>query len=127
MGHTYLTGSNGFSGWGWLSFAAGMVALALTTRLIVAWGRWLDRRMLAWLTVAAGVAELLGNALFIGMAPKTEIFIGVGQVATRGVGLTIATVAGVVLIASGLLMLASRNQRTPAVGEQGTGPTLVAR
>ena len=83
-----------FSGWGWLSFAAGLVALALVVRLVIAkgisLGVHLDSRMLASTTVAAGLAELLGNMLFIAAAPKTEIFIGAGQGATRGVGLDIA-------------------------------------
>ena len=115
----------GFSGWGWLSFVATLVALALTTRLIVARGKLLDKRMLAWATLAAGVAELLGNALFNVMAPKTEVFIGAERLATRGVGLTIATMAGVVLIVSGLLMLISRSRQAPASIEQGAADMLV--
>jgi hypothetical protein len=97
----------------------------LTTRLILARRTWLDKRMLAWLTVAAGVAELIGNALFIVTTPKTEILIGAERIATRGVGLTIAMVAGVVLIASGLLMLISRNRQAPASVERGTADMLV--
>jgi hypothetical protein len=115
----------GFSGWGWLSFAAGMVALALTTRLMVARGTWLDKRMLAWATVAAGVAELVGNTLFIITAPKTEILIGAERFVTRGVGLTTATVAGVVLVASGLLMLVSANRHEPASDERSAAHMLV--
>ena len=107
-----------FSGWGWLSFAAGLVALALVVRLVIAkgisLGVHLDSRMLASTTVAAGLAELLGNMLFIAAAPKTEIFIGAGQGATRGVGLDIAMVAGIVLTASGLLMFASNKRHSPA-------------
>jgi hypothetical protein len=49
------------------------------------------------------------------------------QVAGGGVGLDTATVTGVALVVSGLLMLASRNPPVPAFGEQGTGPTLAAR
>jgi len=136
--------SYGFSGWGWLSFTAGLVVLALMVRLIVARGTppstKVANRTLAWVTVAAGVAELVGNLLFIVTAPrtliaigegqiatrgvgltiamqKTLIAIGEGQIATRGVGLTIAMVAGVVLIASGLLMLVSSYQRSPVGGE----------
>ena len=114
----------GFSGWGWLSFAAGMVALALTTRLMVARGTWLDKRMLAWATVAAGVAELVGNTLFIITAPKTEILIGAERFVTRGVGLTAATVAGVVLVISGLVLLVSRNRQAPASAERGDAHIL---
>jgi hypothetical protein len=65
--------------------------------------------------------------LFIVAAPKTEIFIGAGQVASRGVGLDIGMVAGAALVASGLLMFASRDPRVPAFGERGAAPTLVAR
>jgi hypothetical protein len=116
----------GFSGWGWLSFAAGMVALALTTRLMVARGTWLDKRMLAWATVAAGVAELVGNTLFIITAPKTEILIGAerSRFVSRGVGITIAMVAGVLLVASGLLMLISRNRQAPASVERGAAHSM---
>jgi len=121
---TYLTVSTGFSGWGWLSFVAALVALALTTRLMVARGTRLDKRMLGWATVAAGVAELLGSALFIITAPKTEILLDAGRVASRGVGLTIAIVAGVVLVASGLLMLVSRKRQTSAPVEQDADPMM---
>jgi len=114
----YVVASTGFSGWGWLSFAAGLVALALVVRLVIAKGTsldaHLDSRMLAGITVAAGLAELLGNMLYIAAAPKTEVLIGTGQGASRGVGLNIAMVAGVVLIASGLLTFASQRRRSPA-------------
>ncbi len=110
--------NDGFSGWGWLSFAAGLVALALVARLVIAkgisLGVHLDSRMLAGFTVAAGLAEFLGNMLFIAAAPKTEVFIGASQVVSRGVGLDIAMVAGIVLIASGLLMFASNKRHSPA-------------
>jgi hypothetical protein len=111
---TYLTVSTGFAGWGWLSFLAALVALALTTRLILARRTWLDKRIVAWVTMTAGAAELLGNWLFIITAPKTWLGGGAGQVATRGVGLTVATVAGVVLIISGVLMGAPHRRRSPA-------------
>ncbi len=110
--------NDGFSGWGWLSFAAALVATALVVRLVTAKGTLLgadlDSRMLACITVAAGLTELLGNVLFIATAPKTEIFISAGQVAGRRVGLDIAMVAGVVLIASGLLMFAPNKRHSPA-------------
>jgi hypothetical protein len=110
--------NDGFSGWGWLSFAAALVATALVVRLVTAkgtlLGAHLDSRMLACITVAAGLTELLGNVLFIATAPKTEIFISAGQVAGRRVGLDIAMVAGVVLIASGLLMFAPNKRHSPA-------------
>jgi hypothetical protein len=119
---TYLTVSTGFSDWGWVSFVAALMALALT--VMVARGTWLDKRMLAWLTVAAGVAELLGNVLFMVMAPNTEILIGAERLASSGIGLTIAIVAGVVLIASGLVMIVSRNRRVPARAERGAAHML---
>jgi hypothetical protein len=114
--------NDGFSGWGWLSFAAGLVALALVVRLVIAkgtpLGTRLDSRKLAWTTVTAGVAELVGNMLFIATAPKTEVFIGAGQVATRGLGLDIAMVAGVVLVVSVLLMLASQAAVPDRIGTE---------
>ena len=113
----------GFSGWGWLSFAAGLVALALTVR--IASRKRLDKRLLAWATFVAGLAELLGNALFTVMATKTEIFISVALVATRGIGLTIAMVAGGMLIVSGLLMLTSRNRHAPASEERRAAHIMV--
>jgi hypothetical protein len=114
-GNSYVLVSSGFTGWGWLSLVAGLLALALTTRLVLARGTWLDKRMLALVTVVAGGVELLGNALFIAAARKTLIAIGEGQFASRGAGLNIATVAGSVLVASGLLLLSSqKRQRSPA-------------
>jgi hypothetical protein len=125
--------NDGFSGWGWLSFAAGLVALALVARLVIAkgisLGVHLDSRMLAGFTVAAGLAEFLGNMLFIAAAPKTEVFIGASQVVSRGVGLDIAMVAGIVLIASGLLMFASNKRHSPAElaeGDARPGTVLLA-
>jgi len=115
----------GFSGWGRLSFVAALVAVVLTTRLMVARGTWHDKRMLTWITVAVGVAELIGNVLFIVMAPKTEIFLGGGRVASRGVGLSIAMVTGVVLIVGGVLMLVSRNRQAPASAERRAVTELV--
>ncbi len=56
---------------------------------------------------------------------RTEILIGAGQVATRSVGLTIATVAGVVLIVSGPLMLIARNRQAPASVERSATDILV--
>jgi len=48
---------DGFSGWGWLSFAAGLVVLALTVRLVIekgtSLGARLDNRMLAWIAMVA--------------------------------------------------------------------------
>lgn len=115
--NSYLLVSHGFSGWGWLSVAAGLVALALTVRLTVTKGAVpgtkARSRTLGWATMVAGAAEFAGNALFINTAPKTEIFIGAGQGATRGVGLTIATVAGAVIVVSGLFMVASHRRRSP--------------
>ncbi len=130
MGHrTYLTVSNGFAGWGWLSFAAWLVALVLAVTLTFATrtprGKRLDNRIVAWVTMTAGAAELLGNWLSIGTAPKTWLGGGAGEVASKGVGLTIATVAGAVLIASGLLMLFSGSRQPLASVERGAADMLV--
>src|SRR5271166_2881550 len=112
VNRTVVTG--GFSGWGWLSFAVGLLVLGLMVRLVVARGTSPstkpNNRTQAWVTVAAGAAEVLGNVLFILATPKTEIFVGAGQVASVGVGLVIAMVAGSVLIVGGLLMLVSRRR-----------------
>jgi len=87
-------------------------------------GKHLANRTQGLVTVAAGAAELVGNVLFIVMAPKTEIFIGAGQIATRGAGVTIAMVAGVVLIISGVLMLVSRNRRVAVLSAPSALSTL---
>ncbi|MGA2530157.1 MAG: hypothetical protein ABSG36_13470 [Acidimicrobiales bacterium] len=104
----------GFSGWAWLSFAAGLALLTLTVRFIAARGMpptgQFDNRGAPWVIAAAGLAEILGNVLFVVAAPKTEVFISVGEFATRGVGLTIAMVAGGMLIVSGLVLAVSIRQ-----------------
>jgi len=119
----------GFSGWGWLSLASGLAALVLVVRLVVgrstSTGRNLSSQTVGCVALTAGAADLVGNALFIAAAPKTLIAIGAGQGATRGVGLTVAIVAGVTLIASGLLMLISRNRRAPASAERDAAHSMV--
>ena len=128
---TFSAQSDGFSGWGWLSFAGGLLALPLVAKLVVArrtsLGKHLDSRALAGVTVAAGITELLGNLLFVVAAPKTVIAFGGGQYARRGLGLDIAMVAGVVLIASGLIMVVSRSRRAPASSERDAAPMPVGQ
>jgi hypothetical protein len=109
--HRWLRVSPAFSGWGWLSFAAWLVALTMTLRFVVIAGPYGNRphnRGAAWVIVTAGGTELLGNVMFIVSAPKTEVFASAGQFASYGAGLIIAIVAGVILVASGLLMLTPR-------------------
>jgi hypothetical protein len=119
----------GFSGWGKLSLAAALVAVVLTAGALVARGKSpvprLGNRTLAWVTVATGLTELFGNLLCIIVAPKTKVFLGGSRFANVGVGLTVAIVAGVVLVASGVLMLVSRNRQAPASDGQGAAPELV--
>lgn len=108
--------SYGFSGWGWLSLAAGFAAVYLVTRLVGGGAsphKQLNASTLGWVAFAAGAADLIGNWLFIAAAPQTLNYVGVGQTATRGAGLTIATVAGVALIFSGLLIAVSDGQQSP--------------
>ena len=111
----WLRVSPAFSGWGWLSFAAWLVALTMTLRLVVigwSYGNRPHNRGAACVIVIAGAAELLGNVMFIVSAPKTEVFVSAGQFASYGAGLIIAIVAGVMLVASGLLMLGSKARAT---------------
>jgi len=125
-GHTHLLVSTGFSGWGWLSVAACLVTLVVAARIFVVQmapglplGKRLDSRIAAWASVASGVVELLGNVLFISAAPKTRLSVSFGEVSEgRGVGLTMAMVAGGVIIASGLLLLIRPKNRT-APGSSG--------
>ena len=128
----WVTVSPAFSGWGWLSFAAWLVALTMTRRLVViGWphGNRSHNRGAAWVIVIAGAAELLGNVMFIVSAPKTEVFGSAGQFASYGAGLILAIVAGVMLVASGLLMLGSKD-RAPVsavpVTAARAGPVLLA-
>jgi len=118
----------GFSGWGRLSFAAALVAVVLTAGGFGARGKSpvprLGNRTLAWVTVATGLTELVGNLLNIIEAPKTKVFIGASQFANMGVGLTMAMVAGVVLVVSGLVLLVSRNRQALASAERGDAHIL---
>jgi protein-S-isoprenylcysteine O-methyltransferase Ste14 len=79
----------------------------------------------AFVVAGSAHSQASVNALFIVTAPKTEILIGAERIATRGVGLTIAMVAGIVLIASGLLMLISGSRQAPASVERGAADMLV--
>ena len=128
----WVTVSPAFSGWGWLSFAAWLVALTMTLRLVVVgwpYGNRSHNRGAAWVIVTAGAAELLGNVMFIVSAPKTEVFVSAGQFASYGAGLIVAIVAGVMLVASGLLMLGSKD-RAPVsavpVTAARAGPVILA-
>jgi hypothetical protein len=134
-GLTYLSVSTGVSGWGWLSAAACLVTLIVAARLFVVpqvarglpVGKRLDSRIAAWVSVTAGVAELLGNVLFIAAVPRTWLAASFGQVAKgRGVGLTMAMVAGGVIIASGLLLLARPKNRTAPVSSGQDAPSALA-
>jgi hypothetical protein len=132
-GFTYLSVSTGFSGWGWLSVAACLATLVVTARIFVLpqmgrvlpVGKRLDSRMTACVSVAAGVTELLGNVLFIAAAPKTNLISGgLGLIVKgRGVGLTMAMVAGAVIIVSGLLLLISPKYRTAPVSSGQDAPS----
>ncbi len=120
---THLVVSTGFSSWGWLSFAAGLVALVVTTRLLVVphlameipFEKRLNIRVMAWATLAAGGAELLGNLLFINAAPRTRLGFGGSEIASHGVGLVIAIVCGLTFIICGLLMLLQRDRGAPSL------------
>jgi hypothetical protein len=135
FGRTYLLVSTGFSGWGWLSVAACLVTLIVTVRLFVVpqaakrlrLGQRLDSRMAAWAAVAAGVAELLGNALFSAAARKTNVIaVGIGLVVKgRGLGLTMAMVAGAAIVASGLLLLIRPKNRTAPVSSGQDAPSAL--
>lgn len=128
--------STGFSSWGWLSFAAWLLTLTVTLRLFVvplATGRspvrLLDARVVAWATMAAGIGELVGNVLFIVVAPKTEVFVSAGQFASVGVGVIIAMVGGVMVLAGGLLLLGQhdRSVARSARAAEVEGPPAAAR
>ena len=87
----------------------------------------LDSSGVASLTAAAGVSVLLSTVLFIFVTVKGGVqfysfasnFVGIGA------GLIVAMVAGVMLIASGLLMVASRVQREAVDSTQGVHEALV--
>jgi hypothetical protein len=101
-----------------LSFVAWLLALVMAVRLFFfsqittgasLIGR-LDGRVAAWAALGAGVAELLGNVLFITSAFKTRFSIGAEVVAIHGEGLVIAMACGLGIIVSSLLLL-TRNNR----------------
>jgi hypothetical protein len=124
--------SNGFSGWGWMSFAAWLVMLVLVAwRLALPQGagatfaKGVVNQLAAWAIVAAGVAELIGNALF--MATKYQTSVVFGYPPSVGVGFVIAVIAGWVVIASGLLVVVSSAWRSPAPSAPSAHSTLVDR
>jgi hypothetical protein len=127
--------STGFHGWGWLSLAATLVAFVAVVKLLVFApvtngtlpGRWRDNRSVAWVIVMAGTAELVGNVLFIVAAPKTEVFVSAGQFASYGIGVIIAMVGGVMVLAGGLLMLGQTDHGvTPSARAAEVGVPLSA-
>ena len=132
---TFSVSLNGLTSWGWLSFGAALLALGLTMRCFapphLARGTLLakapDTSVAAPLTVTAGVTVLLSGVLFVFVATKGggSFFTFASNFAGLGAGLIIAMVAGVMLIASGLLMLGSRVQREPADSAQAAPDALV--
>lgn len=115
--HSHVSEPMNFHRWGWLSVAAWLLAIMVALRLFfprltsrLPMTRHLEGRTTAWVTLAAGAFELLGNALFIHAAPKTRFGVSAGVVASHGVGLDIAMGCGLAFLLSGLLLLAQRNR-----------------
>ena len=80
----------------------------------------------ARVSVAAGVVELIAAGLFIIAIPKSfSRGLGGTRLSYISAGLPIAMVAGVMLIASGLLMLGSRVRPEPADSVQAAPDALV--
>jgi hypothetical protein len=128
----FLLVSKGFSGWGWMSFAAWLVMLvvgvwrfAVAQKAGATFAKGVVNQLTAWATVAAGVAELIGNALF--MATKYQDSVVFGYPPSVGVGFVIAVIAGWVVIASGLLVIVSSAWRSPAASALSAQSTLVGR
>jgi len=99
---------DGFHSWGWLSFVAWLVILFLDLRLIVgdrlvgpSVSGILTTPMTARSIVVAGVAELIGNFLFIAVAPSGS---GAGYSAGIGAGVIIAIICGLAVTYAGLLL-----------------------
>jgi len=97
---------DGFNSWGWLSFIAWLAALALVVRLFAGatfrWAPRLDERMIGGFLAGAGIAEVIGNILFIVVAPTG---VQAGAAASLGFGVVIALIAGLAIVYSGLLLL----------------------
>lgn len=100
---------DGFHSWGWLSFISWLVIAALTVGLVArqrvvgtSLATLVDDRRTLWLLVAAGGAEILGDLLFIAVAPSGS---GTGYSAGIGAGVVIAIICGLVIVYAGLLMI----------------------
>ena len=108
-----------------MSFAAALLALVLTARLAASCaslGKHLGNPKAAPVTVVAGVAELVGNMLFIILTAETKVFVKAGKFANKDVGLTIAMVAGAAQIVSGPLV--SKTRQTQASGQPGSAHSM---
>lgn len=118
----YSASIDGLSGWGWLSVAGWLVALASMTRVLVVSrrspGKRVDSSTGMWVIFAAGLAELLGNVLFFVAAPKSETFITLDRYGSIGLGLIIASAGGLALIVGALLALGRKGHRTPELSSQ---------
>jgi hypothetical protein len=100
---------DGFHSWGWLSFVAWLATLALTARIMLAptfdampIGKTVSAPLAARLVVAMGAVELLGNVLFIAVAPSAS---GSGVSAGISAGVVLAMICGLAIMYSGLFML----------------------
>ncbi|MHB8245911.1 MAG: zinc ribbon domain-containing protein [Acidimicrobiales bacterium] len=101
---------DGFNSWGWLSFVAWLVIAALAVKLVAGdrlslpqVDKVLEPPLVPKVLVGAGAAELLGNVLFIIVAPTGS---GTGYSAGIGAGVVIAIICGLAVVYSGLLMMA---------------------
>lgn len=100
---------DGFHSWGWLSFISWLIIVFLTLRLIAgdrvagsSVGGVLNTSMTLRSIVAAGALELVGNFLFIAVAPSGS---GSGYSAGIGAGVIIAIVCGLAVMYAGLLLI----------------------
>ncbi len=111
----------------WLTVAVSLVTVALTVMVVVrkSAGKPFANAMVALACVAAGVIEIAAAVLFIVSSRKSFIGVGVLLRSSIASGLIIAMVAGVMLIASGLLMLGARVRPELAYSAQGASEGLV--
>lgn len=100
---------DGFHSWGWLSFISWLVVVLLTAGLVArqrvtgtSLATMIDNRRTLWLVVGAGAAEILGDLLFIAVAPSGS---GNGYSAGIGAGVVIAIICGLLIMYAGLLMI----------------------
>lgn len=113
FGDTYERVVTGFSGWGWLSAAACLIAISVA--LVVAGqlfghsvlGMRVSSRVLGVAAIGAGAVELAGNIMVLSVKPESISAYSYALVPQgHGLGLLLATGAGGLMIASGLLLLA---------------------